>query len=437
MTSVTSPQQTDERGTDEIPRPRGGQGVRLLVLGADADAQRLRDQALAAGYELAQRYSARVSHVAYGTGVDPDDAKYAKIRDAGLTLLPLRKCARELGLDGQPAADAGPDAAGVTAAGPEAEQAARGAEVEVEVQADVGQGDEDEAENEAEDEGVPEDASEVPLAAAVLGADPWSGGEAEAGAAGDDGAAAADEDTAAAAAADARDDASADESAGASVAAVADAVDNASADETADAKDDAPANASVAASADAKDAAAAGTVIPVITISPTQKSLRPPVPKPSRSTRAAAAATSAARSAARFAARAVARLSARSAASKSAPQSAPQSASESAPTSAAPRSDVGHLLLSIVWTLVPFATFGLLTPVTFGYAAYRLRSRALVLAALGYTVAVVASFILSAAHPHSATPSDAAGALLTIALAGTWLGGTWHAVTIRTRVFAR
>jgi hypothetical protein len=87
--------------------------------------------------------------------------------------------------------------------------------------------------------------------------------------------------------------------------------------------------------------------------------------------------------------------------------------------------------------LIPFATFGLLTPVTFGYAAYRLRSRALVLTALGYTVAVIASFVLSAARPHSATPSDAAGALLTIALAGTWIGGTLHAVSIRTRVFAR
>ncbi len=98
MSSVTSPQQTDRRGSDEIPGPRCGQGVRLLVLGADPEAQTLRDQATAAGYELAQRYSARVSHVAYGTGVDPGDARYTKIRDAGLVLLPLQKCAEELGL---------------------------------------------------------------------------------------------------------------------------------------------------------------------------------------------------------------------------------------------------------------------------------------------------------------------------------------------------
>jgi hypothetical protein len=97
----------------------------------------------------------------------------------------------------------------------------------------------------------------------------------------------------------------------------------------------------------------------------------------------------------------------------------------------------GHVLLSILWALIPFATFGLLTPVTFGYAAYRLRSRALVLTAVGYTVAVVASFVLSAARPDSATPSDAAGALLTLCLAGTWIGGTLQAVSLRTRVFAR
>ena len=98
MTRVTSPQQTDRRGTDEIPGQRGAQGVRLLVLGSDTESQDLREQAAAAGFELAQRYSARVSHVAYGTGIDPEDVRYTKIRDAGLALLPLQKCAEQLGL---------------------------------------------------------------------------------------------------------------------------------------------------------------------------------------------------------------------------------------------------------------------------------------------------------------------------------------------------
>src|SRR6266567_3537419 len=141
MSSVTSPQQTDRRGSDEIPGPRGGQGVRLLVLGADPEAQTLRDQATAAGYELAQRYSARVSHVAYGTGVDPGDARYTKIRDAGLVLLPLQKCAEELGLGRAHTMDTDAE----TGAEPETEarvEAVTGsgtlADVEAEAEAEVG-----------------------------------------------------------------------------------------------------------------------------------------------------------------------------------------------------------------------------------------------------------------------------------------------------------
>jgi hypothetical protein len=356
MTSVTSPQQTERRGTDEIPGPRGGQGVRLLVLGADPEAQTLRDQATAAGYELAQRYSARVSHVAYGTGIDPGDARYTKIRDAGLVLLPLQKCAQELGLSRADATEVTMEAVAETEAEVQAE-AATGSETVTDVEAEV------EAETIAEfpDEiavdqdyaaddaplGIPplhpvaevteaadvvdatveapveievdaeiadevsatdfvpgfaDEVSGVPLAAAVIGADPWIGG----------------------------------------------------------------------VEADEHEVA---SEIPYTDASP--------------------------------------------AAGTAAPQAAT------------------HVLFSILWAVIPFATFGLLSPFTFGYAAYRLRSRALVLTAIGYTIAVVASFVLSAARPHSATPSDTTGALLTLCLAGTWIGGTLHAVSIRTRVFAR
>ena len=352
MSSVTSPQQTERRGTDEIPGPRGGQGVRLLVLGADPEAQTLRDQATAAGYELAQRYSARVSHVAYGTGIDPGDARYTKIRDAGLVLLPLQKCAQELGLSRADATEATMEAVAETEA-----EAATGSETVADVEAEVEAEtiaefpdeiavDQDyaaddapleipplhpvadvteaadvvdatveapveiEVDAEIADEasatdfvpGFADEASGVPLAAAVIGADPWIGG----------------------------------------------------------AEEDADADAEAIPHSEA------------------------PTPVPAHSTHPA-----------------------------------------------------GHVLFSILWALIPFATFGLLSPITFGYAAYRLRSRALVLTAIGYTIAVVASFVLSAARPHSATPSDTTGALLTLCLAGTWIGGTLHAVSIRTRVFAR
>jgi len=348
MTSMTSPQQTDRRGTDEIPGQRGGQGVRLLVLGTYLDAQELRDRAQAAGYELAQRYSARVSHVAYGSGVDPADARYTKIRDAGLPLLPLQKCAEELGLwddavagsetaepvvePAEAVADTATDPVDDTAA---ATEAATEAEADAEIDAEIEADDEpldfpplrtpdrdaaDEAPSEepehlydqesaadfvpgfAEDEPL-----ELPLAAAVLGADPWLGE---------------------------RDDV-------------------------------------------------------------TAQDLPEPQPEPT------------------------------------------DDAHEADDAHAHPDGGVGRILLSVLWALIPLATFGLLSPVTFGYAAYRLRSRALALTALVYTLAVVLSFILSAIRPHAATPSDAAGALLTVCLAGTWIGGTLHALSLRTRVFVR
>ncbi|HWG27640.1 hypothetical protein [Actinospica sp.] len=415
MTSVTSPQQTDRRGMDEIPGPRGGQGVRLLVLGADPDAQELRDQAAAAGYELAQRYSARVSHVAYGPGIDPEDSRYTKIRDAGLNLLPLQKCAEALGLS----AEAEADVAEAEAVGTGTEVGTEAVEADVAEDADAGEADvvEDAAdagpleipplrplvplqslqpEGSAPDEvvevveeatevevesgtadddfagasaadfvpGFSADVPELPLAAAVIGVDPWTGGverkkdredqEGGRGERGERGERRADEEVA---------------------------------------------------------------EIPVVTIgqSKSKSQSKPHAQSQSQSQSKPHSQSQA----------------------ESDSQSHSQSPSRSHSPSAVPRSNARHVLLSVAWALIPFATFGLLTPITFGYAAYRLRSRALVLTALGYTVAVIASFVLSAARPHSATPSDAAGALLTIALAGTWIGGTLHAVSIRTRVFAR
>lgn len=396
MTSVTSPQQTDRRGTDEIPGQRGGQGVRLLVLGTDGSSQELRDRATAAGYELAQRYSARVSHVAYGTGIDPEDARYAKIRDAGLILLPLQKCAEALGLvagEVTGAASAETEMESVGAAAGTVDAAADvvdGAVVEDVVTRDVvtdaviepasvveavavvesevesavefeAQVDhvEPEAVEELEalvdlvddepleipplhhvDELVddlavePVEPAEIPLAAAVIGADPWLG--------------------------------------------------------ESDAEDD--------------EGDEAREEIPVISVTTGRPAIQ---------------------------ARTEIRTETRTR------RPGRDRNRDAAADAAEPRSGAGHVLFSLVWALIPFATFGLLTPVAFGYAAYRLRSRALALSSLLYTIAVVLSFVLSAARPHAAAPSNATGALLTVALAGTWIGGTLHGLSIRNRVFAR
>ena len=358
MTSVTSPQQTERRGTDEIPGPRGGQGVRLLVLGADPDAQTLREQATAAGYELAQRYSARVSHVAYGTGIDPGDARYTKIRDAGLVLLPLQKCAQELGLSRADATDTEAETEVVAQA-----EAVTGSGTVADVEADA----EVEAVIIAESEYGSDDAPlEIPPLHPVA------------------------ETTEAAEAVDV-------------VEAILDE-EPVEVEPDVEIADDLSATAFVPGFADETDETDEVTDVPlaaaVIGLDPWIGG----------------------------------------AAEEDDAEEIPHSeASTPAPNQHTHTHDhpAGHVLFSILWALIPFATFGLLSPFTFGYAAYRLRSRALVLTAIGYTLAVVASFVLSAVRPHSATPSDTAGALLTLCLAGTWIGGTLHAVSIRTRVFAR
>jgi hypothetical protein len=360
MTSMTTSQQTDRSGADEIPGPRGGHSVRLLVLGADPDAQDLRAQAQAAGYELAQRYSARVSHVAYGTGIDPEDARYAKIRDSGLALLPLQKCAEQLGLraDAAEAVDA-VDVDVDAETEPEAEAAvAVATEPDIEPAPEPEPDDEplafpplhtepvDEPETPEELEarerlydhevelafvpGFTEEPTDldldpdpdVPLAAAVLGADPWEGDEAT----------------------------------------PEEPVSQASQETSSETSHDAS-----------------------------------PEPTPE------------------------------------APET-PEQTTLPEPTA---HSTPSHVLLSFLWALIPLATFGLLSPVTFGYAAYRLRSRGLALTAFVYTLAVVVSFVLSAIRPHAVTPADTTGALLTVCLAGTWIGGTLHALSLRTRVFVR
>ena len=416
MTSMTTSQQTDRSGADEIPGPRGGQGVRLLVLGADPDAQDLRDQAQAAGYELAQRYSARVSHVAYGPGIDPEDARYAKIRDSGLALLPLQKCAEALGLRADEPDPAAADAVDVadTADVGEAAEAVDVAAVDVASTAA--------ADVTAADAADVAEAVEVELGAAVepeLDPEPEHAAEVET-------------EVEAAVAAEPEAEAQAESEIDDEPLAFP-PLHTASDDDPDDESDEQPTESTASTepealeqSTDLEDAEAPDLLydhevenafVPGFTAEPTD--LDVPLaavvigadPWEGDSEQA----------------------------SPEEPVHQPTSDADSVSRPEASDSDsgLGRVLLSLLWALIPLATFGLLTPVTFGYAAYRLRSRGLALTALAYTVAVVVSFALSAMRPHSVTPADTTGALLTVCLAGTWIGGTLHALSLRTRVFGR
>lgn len=367
MTSVTTPNETG-RGAD-IPGPRGGQGVRLLVLGVDDDARLLREQAAAAGFELAQRYSARVSHVAYGAGVDPEDGRYAKIRDAGLALLPIQACAAQLGL-GEAASSSGPassSAPALSESGAESPSSTSSPEDEPHEPWHGGLSDDEESEapvgpdplsypplpeeepesasDAADPEGEPEpqylsaadllpaqglDPDAVELAAAAVGADPWAG---------------------------------------------------VAADVTGVHEFDFE---SVLITEDEPETAAVGPVGVAEVVTP------------------------------------------------GGDRGVGGDAGGDAPSPAArPRS----LVLSFAWALVPFFSLGLLTPVAFGYAAVHTRSRGYALATLGYALAVLFAFALSARHPQPGATADGSDGLLTLALAVSWLGGTGHAVSARTRVF--
>lgn len=437
MTSMTTSQQTDRSGADEIPGPRGGQGVRLLVLGADPDAQDLRDQAQAAGYELAQRYSARVSHVAYGPGIDPEDARYAKIRDSGLALLPLQKCAEALGLRADEPDPAAADAVDVadTADVGEAAEAVDVAAVDVASTADAV----DVAEvayvaNAADVAAV--DVASMAEAADVTAADAADVVEVELGAAIEpeldpepEHAAEVETEVEAAVAAESEAEAQAESEIDDEPLAFP-PLHTASDDDPDDESDEQPTESTepeaLEQSTDLEDAEAPDLLydhevenafVPGFTAEPTDLD----VP---------------------LAAVVIGADPWEGEEEQAAPEEPvhqPASSSDSVSVSDPEASDsgLGRVLLSLLWALIPLATFGLLTPVTFGYAAYRLRSRGLALTALVYTVAVVVSFALSAMRPHSVTPADTTGALLTVCLAGTWIGGTLHALSLRTRVFGR
>lgn len=366
MTSLTTPKETG-RGAD-IPAPRGGAGVRLLVLGGDEDARLLRERAAAAGFELAQRYSARVSHVAYGEGVDPQDGRYAKIREAGLALLPIQTCAAELGL-AKPAKPAeSPVPAQAEPRLDERRPARERAEPEPEPEAD------EDAEDDLLDEpGGPDplayppleeeepeprpdelDPTAVALAAAAIGADRWPT---------DFEVVEITEVVGTVDVVEVTESAEAVESVESVGAAEAVEQDRNEEDEEDD-EDEEP----------LEELEILDEVALADPDSPSQ-GVAAPTPGP--------------------------RL----------------------------------LVVSVVWALIPLISLGLLTPLVFGYAAIRTRSRLYAAATLGYASAVLLAFALSATHSQPGSTANGTGGLLTFALALSWLGGTGHALSARTRVF--
>lgn len=446
MTSVTSPQQTGRSGAD-IPGPRGGHGVRLLVLGSDSDAQRLRDQAVAAGYELAQRYSVRVSHVAYGSGIDPDDPRYAKIRDAGLPIVPLQACASELGLGAVLGTGAGAEAAAASGVGSGVVDTMTGERAKDDERTEVAPGPRDDGAVESgSGAGIRDEAArgEAPfgavavdeLAAEVL---EFPAFERLAGSAGGllpgfdvDFGTGVIEGTEGA-----EVDAAVDvEPAAPSAVVATDTADEGDEQDEAEDAEELPLGGEVIGAdpwlGEATDSDITG-YIPQITDTTVALDAvaarlfgKLDVADPAGPADPVAIGAVAPGSAATKAAAATAGTTAAAAAAAADAADAPPSGR---------RRVTRRFLLSLVWALVPFVSFGLLTPVVFGYAAYRLRSRMLAIAALGYTLAVVLSFALSAARPPAGTPGDTSGTLLTFALAVTWIGGTVHGLSLRTKVF--
>jgi len=110
------------------------------------------------------------------------------------------------------------------------------------------------------------------------------------------------------------------------------------------------------------------------------------------------------------------------------PADRPENSSDRLPATGRPvtrRMDTRTQVISLLWAVLPLATFGLATPVTFLWAAKMRRSRHFLVAAVVYAVMVVLGFAL----PNAGI----ATAISTV----TWLVGTPHALLYRSSVFGR
>ncbi|GAA4542995.1 3'-5' exonuclease [Amycolatopsis samaneae] len=77
----------------------GGRPARVLVIGASADADRLRAAVLAEGVQLAQRLTATVTHVAYDAGARGEESRLARARELGAEVMELTAAPAALGLE--------------------------------------------------------------------------------------------------------------------------------------------------------------------------------------------------------------------------------------------------------------------------------------------------------------------------------------------------
>ena len=449
-----------------IPAQRTGQALRLLVLGAGTSADSARERAAAAGAEIAQRFSNRVTHVIVDESVGAEDPRVVRAQSAGVPVLRVDEVAGLVGPEGA----AGPDRqdladgmsgavvteamASATAAADKKEGMAptKGARVGAGGVGDVGRdgdagrsalvesaaglagvkdynGSADPAEAHAPEASPLESALVFPPLPAEVIRDGVAVGEAALGGEG------------APEAADGADGARTEGTAGVGVGVGVGVDVGASAEAWAEARARAEGVVRTGAeeqAAEAVDVRAQGGVRAEVEDEVAAKARDeedeaalgeggaggPDAPDAPGGVRVA---------------HGVDGVEAREGSGAAAeagpsPESGPEVAS--APTAGASMS-ASTTAVSLMWAAVPLVSMGLLTPVSLGYAAYRLRSRRLAAATACYTVAVSIAFAISATHPSAsdARTSAASGGVLTACLAASWAGGTIHSFLIRRRVF--
>jgi Helix-hairpin-helix motif len=90
---------------------------------------------------------------------------------------------------------------------------------------------------------------------------------------------------------------------------------------------------------------------------------------------------------------------------------------------------VNNSIWSLLWALVPFVSLGLLTPITIGYAAFRIRSVAVALTAVPYTIGIVTVMVGTDAYGDN--PPAVIDALMTVSILAAWFAGTAQAFALR------
>ncbi|WP_285706011.1 helix-hairpin-helix domain-containing protein [Microtetraspora sp. NBRC 16547] len=101
------------------------------------------------------------------------------------------------------------------------------------------------------------------------------------------------------------------------------------------------------------------------------------------------------------------------------------------PPAPVPHPPGGRTFLSVLWSLVPLGTAGFLTPVSFLYAALKLRTQ---IAWAALTLYLVGAVTMVATSGPTGPLGDA---LFAASMLLNTVGGTVHAFTIRRRVFPR